>query len=107
MTACPTCGRPPRPQSPIEAVIAGQVGPETAPLLFTVWTTTRTLMRAVDGRAVSQQALVAQVVTLTGCAEKTALNLIAAAVRSGHLARAYRSDGRPKRKRCYLTWKDA
>lgn len=106
MTACPTCGRPPRPQSPIEAVIAGQIGSDTAPLLTAVWTTIRALMRAVDGRAVSQQALVAQVMLLTGCAERTAQNCIAAAVRAGHLTREYRSDGTPRRRRSHLRWKD-
>ncbi len=90
----------------MEAVIDGQIGSETAPLLSAVWTTLRTLMRAVDGR-VRQQDLVSAVVDLTGCADKTAQNCIATAVRAGYLTREYRFDGTPRRRRCYLTWRSS
>ena len=66
----------------------------------------RTLASAMDGREVRQQILVAAVMDLTGAAERTVTNTIAAAVRAGYLHREYRMDGEPRRRRSYLTWKE-
>jgi hypothetical protein len=105
-TTCPTCGRPPRGISPVEQVVTGLVGPDVAPLLCEVWTMVAALARGMDGREVRQQNLVAAVMDLTGAAERTVVNTIAAGVRAGYLDREYRMDGDPPRRRSYLTWKE-
>lgn len=103
---CPTCGRAPRAQiSPVDQVVTGEADRDTAPLLYEAWDVIQVLTRAMHGRPVRRQDLVAQVMTLTGCAENTAGNLIAAGVRAGYLSREYRIDGTPRRQRCYLTWR--
>lgn len=104
MTTCPTCGRGPRIASPVEQVVAGDVGPDVAPLLCKVWAMVAALTKGMDGREVRQQDLVPHVMDLTGAAERTVVNTIAAAVRAGHLHREYRMDGDPPRRRSYLTW---